>query len=536
MKKILSLLKASMSYGMNIFNIKIKDNSKKGKLLLPIFLGIICILAVAVYADMFMSELTKVNMGFVMLTLFVLITFILTLVEGIYKSSSLLFNCKDDDLLLSLPIKRRTVLFVRIFKFYIFELLYNSIFMLPAIIVYAIYVPVGITYYIVSLVMILFLPVIPVVISCIIGAFISSFSSKFKFKNIAQIIIITIFLIVLMVIASNLESIIKNLAASAKSLNDIITKLYYPAGAYNKLILDFNIIDLIKFILINIAIFIMSIFILGKFYFKINSKSKTVKTSKHTTKYRVRKNKVMISLIKKEFKKFITSPVFVINAGFGLVLFIVATIAICFKFNDFIKVIMDRKIPLKIDDLKNYIPLILFGLITFATLLSSITSSMISLEGRTLNILRSLPVKSSVIIKSKIYTAFVIIFPFILLGDIILFINFKFSLIQIILLLLLSIVLPLVSAYIGIIVNIKYPKMNAENDTEIVKQSMSSMIAVFAGMGLLGITGYTLIHCAKEQINTNLILAGGLIVYTVILLLLMLISKKSIKEFDKIQI
>ena len=51
--------------------------------------------------------------------------------------------------------------------------------------------------------------------------------------------------------------------------------------------------------------------------------------------------------------------------------------------------------------------------------MKSITSSMISLEGKTFSILKSLPVKPYTIIKSKILTAVLIMIPCILIGDII---------------------------------------------------------------------------------------------------------------------
>ena len=40
--------------------------------------------------------------------------------------------------------------------------------------------------------------------------------------------------------------------------------------------------------------------------------------------------------------------------------------------------------------------------------------------------------------------------------------------------------------------NLKYPKLNASNDTEVVKQSMSSTLSLFAGFGVfaLGSIGY----------------------------------------------
>ena len=153
---------------------------------------------------MIIEQLIPVHMEVFLLTLFVVLFSILTIVEGIYKAGNLLFNCKDDNLLLSLPIKKSTVLFIRILKFYLFELLYNSLFILPAMVVYVQYVNVTWTFYLVSFFTILLLPIVPIVISCIIGGIISYSSSKFKLKNIAQIAITMVFLLAVFLVSFNL--------------------------------------------------------------------------------------------------------------------------------------------------------------------------------------------------------------------------------------------------------------------------------------------------------------------------------------------
>ena len=292
MKKIISLIKACMTDNMAIFKIKSKNQSKKTKIMLPIFLFICIFFSIWSYANMIMEPLLEVHLEYILITLFVLLTFILTLIEGIYKSSNLLFNCKDDNLLFSLPIKKSTVLFIRIFKFYVFELIYNSMFLLPAIVVYARYVHVGLTYYITSLVMLLLLPIIPIVISCIIGAFIATSSSKFKHKNLAQTFISIVLVLGILYFSFDIENILQRITANATNINEVITKLYYPAGVYNKLLLNFNIKDLLIFILINIALFILSIKIISMVYFKINSSVKGVKTSNKNREYIIKKHKV----------------------------------------------------------------------------------------------------------------------------------------------------------------------------------------------------------------------------------------------------
>ena len=83
-------------------------------------------------AHLIFEKVAPMHLQYIVLSLFVFITSIMTLIEGVYKSGPLLFNCKDDQLLLSLPIKRSTIVFVRVFKFYIFELLFNSLFIIPS--------------------------------------------------------------------------------------------------------------------------------------------------------------------------------------------------------------------------------------------------------------------------------------------------------------------------------------------------------------------------------------------------------------------
>ena len=90
MQKILSLIKANMTENMSIFRVKNKHQSKFQKRMIPIILFALIFLVMWSYANMFMEQLDKANMEFVGLTIFVFITTIMTLVEGIYKSSNLI--------------------------------------------------------------------------------------------------------------------------------------------------------------------------------------------------------------------------------------------------------------------------------------------------------------------------------------------------------------------------------------------------------------------------------------------------------------
>ena len=117
MKKYYSLIRASMTSGMNLF--KIKTKSQRSAILIPLFLAGYLMFMMWGVANTFYEKLAPLHLQVVAVSLGVFSVSILTFMEGIYKSGPLLFNCKDDQLLLSLPIKKSTVLFVRIFKFYV---------------------------------------------------------------------------------------------------------------------------------------------------------------------------------------------------------------------------------------------------------------------------------------------------------------------------------------------------------------------------------------------------------------------------------
>ena len=277
MNKMMSLIKACAFDNLTTFKMGNKKKNKKIEKILPFLFTLLCFSINWFIAEFLMKELSKHNAHIVLLTLFILYTSVMTLIEGIYKSSGLLFNCKDDDLLLSLPISKRVVLFIRILKFYIFEMFYNSLFLLPAMIVYAKYVNVGIPYFISSIIALLMLPIIPIILSSIIGGTISAISSRFRFKTFVEIAITGGSLIAIFVIAMNFDKDVVNLVEKATNIHKIMDQWYYPIHLYTRLISNFNIIDLLLFIISNIGVLAFAIMILSKSYFKINSKIKIIK-------------------------------------------------------------------------------------------------------------------------------------------------------------------------------------------------------------------------------------------------------------------
>ena len=544
MKKLLSILKAIMSQDMSLFRIKARNESRARKIVLPIVLALVVMFSVGSYVAILAEKLAPSHLTYIVLTIFIMVTSLLTIIEGVYKSQGILFEARDNELLFSLPITQSKIFFIRIFKLITFQFLYNSLFMLPAIIVYAIYEKTNVSFYLISTVMLVLLPIIPTILGCIFGYIIKGLSAKFKARNIMQVLFTSLILLGIFYVSFNMQGMVANIVQNANSIQEIITKIYYPAGLYINLIQNFNILDLVTLLAINIVPAFVFVYVASIFYFKINSKlgekgngNKKVGVAKTTEKtYRVRTQ--LSGLIHKEMKRFFSSPVFMVNAGFGMVLMIAVTFALSINFDGMINSMMqgmETEIPIPIGEIKNMMPKVFYGFVIFISCMTSMTSSMISLEGKSFNITKSLPVETEKILLSKVLTSNILSIPIFLICDVIFFIAFKVAIIDIVFILLASIVMPTLTALIGILMNLKYPKMNATSDTEVVKQSMSSMLSVFMGMfvAILSIA----IMIMGNNYNTNLFVALELLTFSIITFMLWRILKKyGAKRFKEINV
>lgn len=533
--KTFSLLKAAFSQDMNMFRYSAKRNSSKlNKILFPIFLFLIVSVSIGTYAYMIAEKLAPLHLTYIMLSIFIMLVTILTFIEGIYKSQGILFEAKDHDLLFSLPISKSKILFVRIVKLLLFQYIYNLMFLLPAFIIFIYFEKPGISFYFISFLMTILIPIIPTVLSSTLGYLIKSVASKFPSKKVVQTVLSSVLCLVIFYFSMNLENFIQDIASKATSINDILTSIYYPLGLYINLITEFQLIELIKLLFIHILPFILFIWIGSKFYFSIISSSKETSVSKKEkhNHYVIIQRKPIISLVRKELKRYFSSPVYMFNTSFGLLLSVIVSIYLCFKGQEIFDMILESYGVTSSLSL----PVLFYYFILFVGMMTSISSSSISLEGKTMNITKSLPIKEKTILNSKILTCFVIELPFILFSNVLFFIKYKPNLLYMILIMLIGILTIFISANIGLIINLKYPKMNATNDTEVVKQSISSMISVFIGIGIF-IGSIFLAVFLSDYISIDVLLILHTSFMTIIsICLYYILIKFGVKEYRMINV
>ncbi len=494
MTKFFSLLKVMMSQDMNIFKIKSNANdSSIKKAILPLLLAALILFSIGTMYYGLAFELANINMTHVILSFAIAIPSLLALVEGIYKSQGILFEAKDSELLFSLPISKKAILLGRITKLYAFQLLYSLLFVLPGIAVYAMFEKTTAYFYIITTLVVLLFPIIPTSIGAILGFWIKKISVKFKSSKYVQLALTMAFFAIFMLMSFNSNDMMNNIVSNSDKINNSLINSYFPISAYQSLIKQFDLIILIELLALNIIAVFAFVMITKNSYFSVSSKSKEVSNNtskKSNTPISYKSHSVIYALIKKEFNRYTSSMVYMFNTLFGLVLLIIATVALCTNFDNAITQMASSDISVEdIETLRVLAPKIFLALVIAMSFLTSITSSSISLEGKSFGILKCIPVKSSNVLLAKALLSNIITIPVILICNIIFFCFNNVSILDMILIIVASFIAPSISAVFGLIVNLKFPKMNASSDTEVVKQSTSSLVAVFGGMLLAGIFG-----------------------------------------------
>ncbi|MBR3256787.1 hypothetical protein IKG02_00640 [Candidatus Saccharibacteria bacterium] len=484
-KRMSSLIRASLSEGMGLFEYKTKNRGASR--IVPFVLIFLAFGSIFSSALGLAWDMKQSGTEAMILSLFTLATFVLIIAEGIYKSSSLLFNCKDNDMLLSMPIKKSEIVFLRIFKFYLFQMIYNAIFLGPGVLAYAIVAEVSASYYFVALLAFLLLPVIPVAISCVAGALTSILSSKFRKKNLLQIMFSFLWIGGCFALAYILD-FFGDAGTSVGVVGEKFMRVYYPARAFVKMATEFDIITMVIFIAINLAVFGAVVLFISKIYFKIVTRVNTGEGVERRGRLKFTQSGKKVAIIRKEIRKYFSTPVLVSNTAIGLILYLFAIGAVCLKFDEIAGSLAEGTEIFSVEQIRSFVPTALFCLVIFTSMMTFISATMISLEGKAFNILKTLPMRPKDILEAKVLASVALIVPALLLGEVAMFVVFPMKLVDMGLILAGTLVFPLLTETVGIFIDLKYTKFDAESETEVVKQSAGIMVASFSGLFLTVLT------------------------------------------------
>jgi ABC-2 type transport system permease protein len=323
------------------------------------------------------------------------------------------------------------------------------------------------------------------------------------------------------------NDIITYISSHFDNVEEIMKWALYPLYLINEIFMDNNYVSLILYVIVNIILFIIFVYFLSLNFKKIIAKLSENRAKSNYKMKKLYSSSISKTLYNKEIKRYLSSPIYVFNTSFGVIMFIIAAIASIFFDKDQILKILE------VNGDMGMFPLLAAG-VAFIVFMSNTTAASISLEGRNFWVIKSLPVNPMQVIKSKILVNLTITIPFGIISLVIMHFAGVIKLFELMMLIIITIISALTSALFGILVNLRFPKMDAINDVVVVKQSMSVMVTILVPMAIIfGITG--LYAAVGNAIGTN----EFIIMAVIVLAILMLIERRvlqtwGIKRFKEI--
>lgn len=530
MSNLFILLKNSFinNTGINSLSKGVSTSKEKKKLLISTATLILIAIVICFMATSYSVGLATVlkPMGYLDLILIIAVLFscILSFITSIYKAQGTLFSSKDYDLLMALPIKNSTILTSKILSLMFISYIGTALIIVPASIVYFIYNgSLSWIFFIILIIGLIFIPMIPIIAASIIAVAITFVSSRFKHKNIATTIVGMIAVLLIMIVSMNMQSYINAFIANSDSIVKGLSSIYSPAMYLKEALVSYDIVSLIKFILISTVPFLIFVLVFSKTFKVINGK---LSESYKKANYKVaglEASSIIKALVTQELRRYFATPIYVMNTAVGMVLLVAAAIATLFVSKETLAVFLGYP------EIVNIIPIGVLVVLVFTIGLSCTTNSSISLEGNRLWILKSLPIEPKDIFKGKIITNLIITIPASIIANIIFYIGLKFEIKYLIFNLIISIVFAVISAILGIITNLYFPKMEWTNPTTVVKQSASVLVTILVVFILILVVVGVSIALVQVFNITNM-----MIILSTVLMMFLIVLFASIKVLNNI--
>lgn len=472
------LIKSSLMSNYSFIN-KIK---KKHKKILPIIIiGMIIIIAlITLYFLCFAKLFKEVNSTETILYMSISLSSVLTFFTNLMKANSYIFRCKDYELLLSMPINTKEIVISKLIVLYIISFVFSFVINFCSYIAYAIVLEFNALYFINTIILSIVIPIIPIGISSLLAFVIGYIRINKYTKNI--IITIIYFLISLIMIIAyvnviqygddNLQTQISELKKYFLIMWPFTSMMY--KGFYNN-----DIISLTLYLTSSVIILLTYIIIISKCFVRFNSYEKISQKSRDKQTSFVKKG-IFTSLLYKELKMYTSIPIFVINTMIGPMLSIICIVIICDYFvrNNYmfgLELLDSLLKDLNICSRVFIMGLLIVGVNIMLTI-CQISSCSISLEGKTLPILKSLPITKKDIFRVKILFNYLLSGLFSLISGILMIILIKPIYYVSIIIILLCLINPLSFSITGLICNLYFPKLNYTNPTQVVTQELSVIV------------------------------------------------------------
>lgn len=475
--------------------------------ILMLYVAVVVVFMFVGIFSMIAKPFYEAGLGWLYFSFAALIDLALMFFLGMFAAKAQLYEANDNELLLSMPIPPRTILVSRMLSVLADSYLTGLLVAAPAGIVWLINCPADAGMIGCFLILFLALPLLAFALSGVVGFALAKLTAKVRNKTMVTTVLSLAFMGVYFYFYSKMNTYLQSLAVSGETLAAALGG-FGPLVWAGRACAEGDFASLLGCVLIIAAAFALVYGVLSATFAKI------VTSSGGTAKVQYRRRAVKQSsvsgaLLRKELQRLVSSSNYLLNGALGAVFCIVLPILLLVKKQQLLEAL---SLPVLTGGL---LAGVVCGLICLVLGTGSISAPALSLEGKSLWIPQSMPVRGRDVLLAKARCQLAIMLPAGVLAGVLAAVAVAPDAITGLAMVLVAAAFAVFAALTGLWQGIRHPMFDWVSEVQVVKQSTAALLTMLicwaaalsggAGMAYLA----TVCHPAVGMAVFMLILAAA---------------------------
>jgi ABC-2 type transport system permease protein len=457
------------------------------------------------------KQMFLMNLGWFYFSFMGIGIFAFGFIGSIFAAQAQLFNARDNELLLSLPVKPRAILTGRLASLLLLEYLFAAIFALPAFVIWVVYQPVTAVGVLFFVVVVLTLPLAALALASFFAWLIALLTSRMRNKNIVTLIFSLVFMALYFWVFSNITGHMNQLIMMGKQIATAVRESFFPLYHLGFAIAQGDIISLLIYLICVIAPFVIMVLILSANFTKIVTTNRGAVKIKYTEKA-LKVSGVRTAFVNKELRHFFGNPMYILNSALGGIFMVIGAIALVVKRDaalGFIEQLNKTGIPLSATALVCVV-------LSAISALNLVSAPSVSLEGKSLWIAKSLPVAPIDVLMSKVQMHLFVCGIPAAVAALISAVALQANPLEFFLILVVPLLMTLLMALFGVVINLQFPKFDWINELQPIKQGVSVLLSMFGAFALVAALCVLYVFILSDIVTIELYLTACAALFAVL--------------------
>ena len=434
-------------------------------------IALLAVLFLFVFGVMFYSlalALPELGLSWLYFALAALMAFALGFIGSVFTAQQQLFSARDNELLLALPIPPRDILLARMAVLLLMDYAFTLVVLLPALAAWLLaagWTVGGLIGYAVSS---LLLPLLIMCFTCLFAWLLALISSRMRRKTLITTLLYVAFLAGYLYVYMNFSDLLQQLIANGEAVAGALVTVW-PLYAFGEASLG-SWAHVLGFAACCAVPFALVCAVLSRGFLAITTRRAAAKKLVYRER-RLKTSGADMALLRKELGRYGSNSMYILNTATGSLFSLAGAAALLIYRGEALLVL--SALPEGMG--AALAALVLSGLAA----MDFVSAPSVSLESKTLWLMKSLPVPAHRLLMAKVNLQLVVSLPPKLAAAIVCALALRLSPLEAAMTVIVPALTCLFSALLGVELNLSFPKFDYINETSVIKNSMSVTLTLF---------------------------------------------------------